>query len=258
MAAASIIQPDRTLEERICDLQKCDLSEGVKQIVEEAVQLLGDGRYFEASALVDQAEAASSSAPDGATSDAETLASESESDGSNAAQELAARLVTDIANGLAKVLVGAFQSLERHMSSETKRLVSEFSCRLDRIQSNVECLQPLVQQLDNLVQAGARHGTEIDALRLQFQELSVSSSDRINEICHRIEEQEREISAANSTTSNLAARFEAVAERLERHAGVIRSLHQEHQHRGAALDEVAEVLSRMRTAAEKPQGIAAL
>ena len=279
MSAASISQPDRPLDERIWNLRKRDLSAAVRQIVEEAAQLLGDGRVVEASALIDQAEATSSLASTSEAGYAETLANCDEAAGSDVEQALAARLVTDIANGLAKVLVEAIQGLERHFTGETRRLTSALSCRLDRIQANIECLQPLTERLESLVQSGAavearyeqlaattaclqeadsRHDAEIHTLQLQLQELSVSSRDRMNEICHRIEEQERLISSANSTTSDLTARIEAVAERLERHADAIRSLHQEHQQGAAALNQVAEVLGRMRTAAEALQTVAAL
>ena len=142
-----------------------------------------------------------------------------------------------------------------------------------------EALQPLAERLESLIQAGAvvqarseelaaatlrlqeadsRHDAEIHRLQLQLHELSGSTRDRINEICHRIEEQERQISTANSTTSDLSAKIEAAAERLERHASVIRLMNQEHQQRAAALDQVAEVLVRIRTAAEAPQTMAAL
>ena len=275
MAAASIIQADHTLAERIYALQKRDLSAGVRQILEEAAQLLGEGRHIEASALVDKAEAISSCVPASQSGGAGTPAASGDP---NAAKmkTLAAKLVADIGTGLAKVLVGAIEDLEQHLTGETRAWTSAFGERLDKIQAAVECLQPIAERLDILVQAGAaveakyeqlaattislqeahcRHDAEIGALRNQFESLSAFSRDRIHEICQRIEEQERLISTANSTTFDLTTRVATAAERLERQASAIRAVHQAHQQRAAALDEVAEVLARMRST-EIPQPIA--
>jgi hypothetical protein len=275
MAAASIIQAEHTLEERIYDLQRHDFGAGVRQILEEAAQLLGEGRHIEASTLVEKAEAVSSSVSAGQSGE---VGAPGASGDTNAAKmkNLAAKLVADIGTGLAKVLVGAIEDLEQHITGETKAWTLAFSERLDKIQATIECLQPIAERLDILVQAGAaveakyeqlaaitaslqaadsRHDAEIGALRNQFESLSAFSRDRIHEICQRIEEQERLISTANSTTCELTARVAAAAERLERQASAIRSLHQAHQQRAAALDQVAEVLGRMRPN-EIPQPIA--
>jgi len=277
--AASIIQPDHTLEDRIYILQKSKLTPDARGILEEAARLLGDGRQTEALALVDKAEAVSSSASNYETGHIGASTPSGEPGAPNVGKPLAAQLATDIADGLSKVLVGAIENLERHIAGETRGLTSALSERLDKIQSTVECLQPLTQQLDSLVQAGTaveakyeqlvaitaslqeahfRRDAEIGDLRQQVQDLSASASDRINEICHRLEEQERQISTANSTTSELAVRIAAAAERLERHAGAVRALHQDRQQRSAALDQVAELLGRLRTPAETQEAIADL
>lgn len=279
MSAVSIIQPDHTLEERIYVLQKRGLSAGARQILEEAVQLLADGRHIEAAALVDKAEAMSPPALPGPPAHSGSPAGSVEGAAANVPQALAAKLVTDISSGLAKVLVNAIQDLERHLTGETRKLTSALNERLDKIQATVECLQPISQRLEGLVQAGqaaeakyeelaaaaailqeagSRHEAEIGVLRSQIQDLSASTTDRVNGICRRLEEQERQISSANSITSELAARIAATAERLEHHAGAIRGLHREHQHRAAALDQVAETLDRMRTSAQASQAIAEL
>jgi chromosome segregation ATPase len=278
MAAASIIQPDHTLEERIYDLQKRDSAVRVRQILEEATQLLGKGRHIEASALVDKAEAMSSSA---SVSESDRTDASAGCCDPNAAKmkKLAAKLVADIGNGLAKVLVGAIEDLEQHITGETRSLTSAFSQRLDKIQAAIEGLQPIAERLELVVQAGAaadakyaqlaaataslqqadsRHDAEIGALRSQFEGLAAFSRDRTNEICQRIEEQERLISTANSATSELTARIAASAERLERQASAIRALHQAHEERATALGQVADVLARMRPTAEIPQTIAAI
>lgn len=278
MSAASIIQPDHTLEERLYVLQRRDLTAAVRQILEEAAHLLGEGRHIEAAALIDKAEAISSSVSAGESGRAGAPAHGGDPNAAKT-KNLAAKLVADISAGLAKVMVGAIEDLEQHITGETRNLTSVFSERLDKIQATIECLQPIIERLDMLVQAGAaveakcdqlvattaslqeadsRHDAEISALRNQFETLSAFSTDRINDICQRIEAQERLIAAANSTTFELTARIATAADRLERQAGAIRALHQAHHERATALDQVAEVLGRMRPTAENPQTIAAI
>jgi chromosome segregation ATPase len=168
---------------------------------------------------------------------------------------------------LANVLVGAVQDLERHMTGETKRLASALDQRLDKLQATIESLQPLHERLDNLTEAGiavqekydqlaaatvslqdadVRRNEEIGVLRLQVQELS-SATTHIDEVCRRIEGHESQISTVNSTISELTSRMAGAAERLERHAGAIRALHQGGQQRTFAVDQVVEVLSRIKT-----------
>jgi len=256
--AASIIQPDRTLEERLYGLRKRNLDGALRRILEEATQLWGDGRHIEAAALVDKAEAMSSTAPAPGPRVAETPA---------AAPEIAfgERLAADIAAGLSKVFTGAIHDLQRHILAETTNMTSTLGERLDKIQASVESLSPLDERLNGLAQAtatlqeaDARRGAELNALRVQVLDLSAVTTNRVDEVCRRIDDQERQISTANATTSDLAARMAAAATRLERHAAAIRVLHQEHNHRAAALDQVAEVLTRARTVAENPEAIAAL
>jgi chromosome segregation ATPase len=146
-------------------------------------------------------------------------------------------------------------------------LASAIDQRLDKLQATVESMQPVKERLDKLAEAGtavqekyeqlaattaslqgadARHSEEIGALRLQVQELSAAMS-QIDDVCRRIEGQEREISTVNSTISELASRMAAAAARLERHAGAIRALYQGSQQRASALDQVVDALSRIKT-----------
>jgi hypothetical protein len=269
MSAVSMAS-DHSLEERIYQMQKLDLDPGVREILEEASQLCAEGRHIEASALAEKAEAMLS-----AVSPSEPhlpLASshqegESKPDAAPSEEPLAVRILTNVANGLANVLVGAVQDLERHMTGETKRLASALDHRLDKLQATMESLQPLHERLDNLAESGiavqekceqlaaatvslqdadARHSEEIGILRLQVQELS-SATTHIDEVCRRIEGHENQISTVNFTISELTSRMAVAAERLERHTGAIRALHQVGQQRTLAMDQVVEALARMKT-----------
>jgi predicted nucleic acid-binding Zn-ribbon protein len=264
---------DQNLEEKIYQLQKLSVDSGTRQILEEAMQLCSDGHHMEAAALVEKAEAMSLLISHQEVGPQEVPSPER----SMAGQALAARLAADIANGLTNILARAIHDLERHISLESGRLNSAFGERLDRLQSGVESLQPLHERLDHLVLAGAavqekyeqlaattaslqeahaRLDTDMGAVRLQLDELSASTSNRVDEACRRIEGQEREISTINSGISELASKVAVAAERLERHANAIRTIHESHQERAAVLGQVGELLDRLRSPQASPDMIA--
>ena len=271
MAAAAVVS-DQGLQDRIHLLQRQSADPELRRILGEASQLCCDGRHIEAGALVEKAEAMSSLASHPAPSSKVVAAiprKEGQPEASTAEPPLAARLATDIANGLTNVLVRAIQDLERHITGENQRLSSAFGERLDKLQSSVESLQPLHQRLDHLVQAGmtaqekfeqlsaataslkeahARLDNDMGALRQQVDHVSASASTRVDEACRRIETQEREISTINSGISELAGRVAAAVERLERHASAIRTIHDSHQDRAATLGQISELLDRWRSA----------
>jgi chromosome segregation ATPase len=276
MAAVSF-SSGHSLEERIYQMQKLDLDTRTREVLEEASQLCSGGRQIEASALVEKAEAMLSAVSVNVSHTATASADREEgskTDAASSEEPLAARIVANVANGLTKVLVDAIQDLERHMTGETRRLASAIDQRLDKLQATVESMQPVKERLDKLAEAGtavqekyeqlaattaalqgadALHSEEIGALRLQVQELSAAMT-RIDEVCRRIEGQEHEISAVNSTISELTSKMAAAAGRLERHAGAIRALYQGSQKRASALEQVVDALSRIKTVQNDADG----
>jgi uncharacterized phage infection (PIP) family protein YhgE len=260
MAAAAVVS-NQSLEDRIHLLHRQSADLGLRAILEEAMQLSSDGRGMEAAALVEKAEAMSSLASHQQTGPKEVPPA--------AAQPLAARLASEIANGLINVLVRAFQDLEHHITNENGRLSSTFGERLDKLQNSVASLQPLNERLDDLVQAGtaaqerfeqltataaslqeshARLDREMGALKAQMDQVSASTSNRVDETCRRMDTQEREISTMNSGISELVSKVAAAADRLERHASAIRTIHDSHQDRAAVLGQVGELLDRLKSA----------
>jgi methyl-accepting chemotaxis protein len=257
---------DHSLEERIYRLQKLSADPGVRQVLEEAMRLCGDGHHMEASALIEKAEAMSFLASD--------LKAVPPPDKAAGPQSLGARLAGDIANGMTSILVRAIEDLERHITAENGRLNASVVERLDKLQTSVEGLQPLHDRIDQLVSAGSaaqekveelaattaslreaheRLYSDVAVLRLMMDQLSASTSNRVDEVCRRIDGQEHEISTINSGFSDLASRVAAAAERLERHAGAIRTMHDSHQERTVVLGQVGELLDRLRSAAPQPE-----
>jgi chromosome segregation ATPase len=227
-------------DDRIYRLLKLSNVPEMRQILDEAAQVSSAGSHIDAGA------------PETATP---------------AERSFAGRMAADLANGLTNVLVRAMQDLERHISTESDRLSSTFGQQLDRLQSSVESLRPLHQRLDHVAQAGAavqeqfdelaattaslreaheRLDSDVAALRLQMDQLSTSTCSRVEEVCRRIAGQERELSTIQAEASGLASKIGSAAERLERHANAIRTIHDSHRQRTLALGQISELLHRLK------------
>jgi hypothetical protein len=261
--SAATIATERNLEERIFQLQRLDLDARLRQIVDEASHLCGEGRYIEAAALVEKADALWAAANGGSAPEPGS----SSNDVAAIDQDWASRLVADVADGIGKVMIAAIQKLERRMTGEARRFADAFSGRLDQLQAMVESLQPLSGQIGQLVQAGlasqeiqeqwaltaaslqeadARHEAEIGALRTEVREGAAATSHRFDEVWGRVVGTEQEMGGVKSSLAEFASHVQASAGRLEQHAEVIRSLVRVHQERNAHLEQLADVLSRMK------------
>lgn len=258
---------EQKLEDRIFRLLKLSSLPQMRRVLEEAAQLSSAGQDTEAGALVEKAEAMYSLPSHQAKGpeEVQVIPAKERVAGTVAAaeQSFAARIAADLANGLTSVLLRAIEDLDRHMSSESDRLSSAFGQRLDKIQSSVESLQPLHAQLDHLVQNGAavqekfdelaattaslreaqaRLDNDVTGLRLEMALSSASTANRVEDVCARMLAQDHEISTIQENTSGLASKLASAAERLERQANAIRTIHESHRERTLVLGQVSQLL----------------
>jgi chromosome segregation ATPase len=158
--------PDRNLEEAIFQMQKLNTGNGVKQLVEEAAQLFANGRHMEAGALLEKAEAimanrgapaaARPSAPPAGRNDQSKLEEGGKVDERAKVDEQAmASMAGKLADGLSKILTGAFQELERHIIGESRKISTSLEQQLDRLQATVESLTQLKVNFEQLTEAVA-------------------------------------------------------------------------------------------------------
>lgn len=152
---------DRNLEEAIFQLQKLNTENGVKQLVEEAAQLFANGRHMEAGALLEKAEAimANHSALAGAHDPTSAPAShkpQAKADERVKVDEQAiSHMAGKLADGLSKILTGAFQELEQHIIGESRKISISLEQQLDRLQATVESLAHLQVKFEQLTEAVA-------------------------------------------------------------------------------------------------------
>ena len=225
---------ERRLEDEIFHLQKLDLAPPVRQVVEEASQLFTEGRHMEAAALMEKAAAMRSVAGGGKPPRT--------SGATDAAGSVADILVTDLARGLAEVLAKTVRDLEEHLAAETRALGRSIEQRLDAAAAAIE-------------RVAARHESEIDAVRAEVRELKSSLTERVDALCARVEVEHQGLGALQSAVDGVSPRVNALVERLDRQAGAIRSMHEAETLREDALDQLGEVLAKLKASNPRPESV---
>lgn len=166
---------DRNLEEAIFQLQKMNTENGVKQLAEEAALLYADGRQIEAGALMEKAEAmiaASKGAVAHPAPQAAAVPASPRPERSKAEEQAIASMADKLANGLAKILLGAFQELEIHIVGESRRLSTSFEQQLTRLHTAVESLGQLKVRFEHLAESVSEQRTSGLAIGQKYDQLS--------------------------------------------------------------------------------------
>jgi len=213
--------PDRNLEETIYQLQKLNTENGVKQLVEEAAQLFANGRHMEAGALLEKAEAimANRGTQPAANRPSSTSAGKNEKnkveerakvdDRAKVDEQAMASMAGKLADGLSKILTGAFQELERHIIGESRKISTSLEQQLVRLQATVESLTQLKATFDQLTEAVAQQKSAGAALAQKHDQLA----GQVNAVQQTAAKYETELGALRGETTTLRA--EAVALRDE-------------------------------------------
>jgi archaellum component FlaC len=271
---------DRNLEEAIFQLQKLNAENGVKQLVEEAAQLFTDGRHIEASALLEKAEAIVASGAPAGDSSAPLSPAHGRKPGEQPTPEEQAmtNLAGRLAEGLARILTGAFQELELHVIGESRKVSASFEHELDRLRGAVDSLTQLDLRLSELSQAvssqrsdtaalghkydhlsasvmsleesSARREKEVGTLRGDTKDLSIAVSQQLDMLSARLGSHEDEVGRLKSTVSEIAHQMSGFIERVDRQGEVLRGITETSARRAAALDELLGVITRLRAPAE--------
>ncbi len=195
---------DRNLEEAIYQMQKLNTENGVKQLVEEAAQLFANGRHMEAGALLEKAEAIManrgvlagtrpSSPPAGRNEHSKLEERAKVDDRAKVDEQAMANMAGKLADGLSKILTGAFQELERHIIGESRKISTSLEQQLERLQATVESLTQLNINFEQLTEAvalqksaGAAMGQRHDQVSSQvtaLQETTARHETELGALC---------------------------------------------------------------------------
>ena len=191
---------DRNLEEAIFQLQKLNTENGVKPLVEEAAQLFASGRHIEAGALMEKAEAmiAAKSGKSAANAPAPPL---THPDRAKFDEQAMAHIAGRLADGLSKILTGAFEELERHVVGESRKLSISFEQQLDRLQASVDSLTQLQVKFEQVNDAVSQQRAAGEAIAQKYEQLSTG----VTTLEGTSARHEKEIGALRGETTALRA-----------------------------------------------------
>jgi len=288
---------DRNLEDAIFQLQKVNTEDGVKQLAEEAARLLAAGRHSEAGAVMEKAEAlmaARAGKPAIAVSSPNLLRPERHKveERPKTDEQAMANVAARLADGLSKILTGAFEELERHVVGESRKISTELEQQVDRLQATVSSLQQLQAKFEHLSEAlsevraagaamgqqqerllasmakldeaSGRHDKEIGSVRGDTAALRTEAKDYATVVAHQMDAlsarlglHQEELTGLKSNLAEISRKMTGFVERMDRQGEVIRAITDSQARRAAALDEMLGVLTRLKAPAETAMAAAA-
>ena len=114
-------------------------------------------------------------------------------------------------------------------------------------QESAESLsQRIVASTAALQEADNRQTAELVALQNETRALSQTVSGRIDDLCKELGVQQEDLAAAKATLCTFSARVDAIAERLDRQADAVRSMHAAYSQRESELGQIVDGLARLR------------
>jgi outer membrane murein-binding lipoprotein Lpp len=182
---------DRNLEEAIFQLQKLNTENGVKHLVEEAAQLFANGRQIEAGALMEKAEAMMASER-GQLLHQKPAATASQPDRPKSEERMKldeqamANMAGKLADGLSKILTGAFQELERHFVGESRKINTSFEQQIERLQSSINSLAQFEIKFEHLTESVSQQGLAGTAMAQKYEQVAAAVAT-LGDTCGRHE-----------------------------------------------------------------------
>jgi chromosome segregation ATPase len=199
---------DRNLEEAIFQLQKLNTENGVKKLVEEAAQLFAGGRQIEASALMEKAEAImaakSSKAP--AINHIPSIPVNHQEkpkveERAKVDEQVMTNMAGRLADGLSKILTGAFEELERHIVGESRKISTSFEQQLERLHATVDSLTQLKIKFEQLAETVSEQRAAGTAVIQKYDQLSASVIGMEESVARH----EKEVGALRGEATSLRA-----------------------------------------------------
>jgi ABC-type transporter Mla subunit MlaD len=278
---------DRNLEEAIFELQRLNTENGVKRLAEEAAQLFAEGRQIEAGAVMEKAEAllAVRSGKPPATGAPSQAIQPKAQERPKADEQALANMAAKLADGLSKILTGAFEELERHIVGESRKISTSFGQQLDRLQATVNSLEQMQAKFEHLSDAvsdlrtsaattsqkhdqfstsmaaleetSARHDKEIGTLRGETTALRGEGKDYATVVAHQMDAlsarlglNQEDLTGLKSTVAEISRKVAGFGERIDRQGEVLRAITDSQAKRAVAFDELLAVLTRLKAPAE--------
>ncbi len=234
---------EQVLQDAIIHLQRQDLDEETRHTVDEAAQLLADGRDMEAGALVEKAQAITNQ---GAKTKTDDDARPNRPVGSGPEPAILSRISTRLTQSITAALAEAFVELEHDFGGHMNAVVSSLEGRLNGIAAQLRDLSHMPERVERIEREQA---TRASVAQEQWDRLAVSISsleetDRATSL--RVALQEERVGVLHRLVEDLSPRVNCAMEQIEQHTAVLQSMQERQAHRVTALNEVLDAIAKLR------------
>ncbi len=230
---------DRSLEDSIFRLRRTTLTPNVQRIVDEAANLIPEGKQAEAAALIEKAEALAGTNHVGENHVAENRVAESRVEHRTDSKTIA-HITEKLAAGQAALLAGAFQELEEHLAAESRKLTEPIHRRLEKLQHSVdgavEQYNALAKEVVMLRQAEVKRDTEIHEIRSHAGQMTAE-----------IGKHDEALTAIKTAFAEETRKMSAIIEKIDAQAELIGFLHDSELQRATALERALEAFSQLKS-----------
>jgi hypothetical protein len=253
---------EQALQEVIITLQKQCLSPETRKLVEEAAQLLADGRDIEARALLEKAQAITSAATVAKTNGAAKV------NGPGASEPvdptIASRISARLAQGITDAVTAAIEDLHHEFSGQIKAIVSSLEGRINEMAAQLRGVADIEQRVARIEQEEPIRATvaqerwdqmaasitlleENDrSRRVEVEEFNRNVLHELQSISSRVTAQGERFVAFNRLAEDLSSKVSSAIGQIDRHTDWIRSMQERQVHRAAALNEALEAIAKLR------------
>jgi chromosome segregation ATPase len=253
---------DQLLQEAIINLQKQGLCAEARHSVDEAAQLLADGRDIEARALVEKAQAITVADVHSKTNRVTKVSGPMA--GERMEPTIISRISGVLAQGITNALTEVIEELHLNFGAQMKDVVSSLEDRLTDITSQLKALSHLHERVERIAEeetarasAAQERWDRLSATITSFQEadharrvvaeqFSRDVSGELETISSRVTAQEERIEALNRLVQDLSPKVISGAEQIDRHTDLLRSMQEHQSQRVAALNEVLDAMTKLR------------
>jgi DNA repair exonuclease SbcCD ATPase subunit len=263
---------DQNLSEAVFTLQRHDLAPEVREVVEEAARLLGEGREGEARALVEKAEALIAMAR-GSDTTAGKVNGAVTGNGNRApmVEALIAPLAAKLATGFTGVLTSVLEEIHHYTGDQIQAVAKSLQDHIAQMQTALRDFAGVgerLEQLANEQHAGLlslRQGqddlwTAVRALQAAdgeqndsiarvsstTEELSNHLVIHVDGVASRFAAMEERLTALDQFAQDIQPQLDTIAARLDGQTETLLNLEQRQVQRVATLNQVLDSLARLR------------
>jgi hypothetical protein len=263
---------DQNLSEAVFTLQRHDLAPEVREVVEEAGRLLGEGREGEARALVEKAEALIAMAR-GSDTTAGKVNGAVTGNGNRApmVEALIAPLAAKLATGFTGVLTSVLEEIHHYTGDQIQAVAKSLQDHIAQMQTALRDFAGVgerLEQLANEQHAGLlslRQGqddlwTAVRALQAAdgeqndsiarvsstTEELSNHLVIHVDGVASRFAAMEERLTALDQSVQDIQPQLDTIAARLDGQTETLLHLEQRQVQRVATLNQVLDSLARLR------------